>query len=259
MIRSLNNHYMPGPSFVHGMGYMANQLGDYSAGQYNTSAPMSDAGDVNALMADGFDSGDAGIINSIYQAGQLTAQDWTMLLNDDIDATTLLTDITNTPGVSATGAATSTAASSGQSPSGSTLLYRVSWTAGIGNLTESANAAIAAITGALSSYGMSVVSSSVTSAGPINYGIQLQIHDSIGHALISDVQSVLHSLAVSAVGNNLSGESISLTAAGGSSSSTAAPAAGVMSSAETFVENNAVLIFAGVAALLILPALVKKL
>lgn len=206
--------YTPGPPFGHFIGM----------GQYNAAAPISDAGSLAALDQDGFDSGDAAIINAIYQQGALTAQDWTMLLNDDIDATTLLTDITNTPttGVAPT---VSTNSSSAQSPPGSTLLYSANWTAGVSNLLQSPNSVISAIGSTLATHGLSVVSSSVTGNGPINYGIQLVLHDTIGHALLTDVQSILHSLMVSAVGNNLSGESTVVTAMGGSSASTAAPGA----------------------------------
>ncbi len=149
----------------------------------------------------------------------------------------------------ATPTATPAAASTAQSPSGSTLVYSVSWTAGISNLTVSANSAIASLTAALHTYGMSVVSSNATQTGPINFQIQFTILDTIGHALLTDAQSVLNSLMQSIVGNNLSGSSISLVSSPGQSTASASAAA---SSLTTWLENNALFLGVGVAALIVL-------
>lgn len=128
--------------------------------------------------------------------------------------------------------------STAQSPPGSTLVYNVTWTAGLSNLLQSPNSVISRLQSQLPTYGLSIAASQQTSDGPINYGIQLTLHDTIGHALITDVQSVLHSLMISAVGNNLSGESISLTVKGGSATSTAVPGATSAAGITSWLEAN---------------------
>lgn len=111
---------------------------------------------------------------------------------------------TQTPAGTASAAPSTTPAI----PSGSTITYAVSWTAGFGNLSTSPNSVISSMMSKLPQYGMSVTAGVATADGPITYGVQFTITDTIGHAQVSDAQSVLNSLMQSIVGNNLSGSTV---------------------------------------------------
>jgi hypothetical protein len=137
-----------------------------------------------------------------------------------------------------------------QIPPGTKIAYTVSWTAGFGNISVSPNSALAALGNALPPHGMSVVSGSATGSGPVNYGLQVTVLDSVGHAQWADAQSVLDALMKIIVGNNLSGSQIALAAA------TAAPS--TTASVTTFLENNIGLIAAIAIGIVILPPLIKK-
>lgn len=135
-----------------------------------------------------------------------------------------------------------------QIPSGTRVIYSVSWTAGIGNLSVSPNQALSNLGNALPPHGMSVVTGTATSSGPVNYGLQITILDSVGHALWSDAQSVLDALMKQIVGNNLSGSQLAL-----------APPSGGPVSITAFVESNAWIIAAVAIGIVALPPLIKKL
>lgn len=102
-----------------------------------------------------------------------------------------------------------------QSPSGSQLIYAATWSAGLSNLFTSGDGAIGKLQSMLSQYGMSVLpGSKTTSSGPINYAIQVPISDTVGHALLTDAQSVLDSLMQQIVGN-LTGSNLNIKSAPG--------------------------------------------
>jgi hypothetical protein len=90
-----------------------------------------------------------------------------------------------------------------QVPSGSTLLYKATWGIGLGSLTVSIGSVIQAFQSGLPAHGMQV--QSYTSSGLAvlgNQSIQITVLDTIGHALLSDAQSILDSILQSATGGN---------------------------------------------------------
>ena len=141
------------------------------------------------------------------------------------------------------------AAPAAQVPGGSTLLYSANWTAGIGNLNLSPNTVISSLGAALAPHGMSVVNGQASSSGPINYGIQVTVLDTIGNSLLTDAKSVLDALMHQIVGNNLSGTSLSLVSAPGQSAS---PGVSLATDPIAWLENNALLIALGVGGLIVL-------
>jgi hypothetical protein len=225
------------------MGYAggARTLGDFS------STTMS------AGLAAGIAQSDLTLLDSVGA----TDNDIADLINGSITLTALYAEYGVTiPPTTSAAAQTAITSSPGQVPPGSTLIYTASWTAGIGNLSVSPNAAISSLGSLLSAHGMSVVSGQATSSGPVNYAIQVTVLDTIGNALQSDAQSVLDAMMQQVVGNNLSGTSLSIVSIGPSSVSTgiasSTAAATLASDPVTWLENNAVYIAVGVAAFFIL-------
>ncbi|MGA7794288.1 MAG: hypothetical protein WCA19_14735 [Candidatus Acidiferrales bacterium] len=137
-----------------------------------------------------------------------------------------------------------------QVPAGSTLTFTAAWTSGISNLFVSTSAAIASMTSGLAKYGISVMSSSPVSNGPINYGIQLVCTNSVAFAQFTQAQSIFNSLIQSIVGNNLSSTpQLVLTALGGQPGPGVTPT--VPQTTAQWLEANAGYIGAGVAAIAI--------
>jgi hypothetical protein len=95
-----------------------------------------------------------------------------------------------------------------QSPSGTRLSYTASWTAGFSNLLTSPNDVIASLSSQLPAYGMQLGAGSATASGPVTYGIQLAITDTVGHNLLTDAKGVLDSLLAKLVGNNMAGSNL---------------------------------------------------
>jgi hypothetical protein len=111
-----------------------------------------------------------------------------------------------------------------QSPPGSTLLYSVTYKQNVS--TPSPNEAIASLQGGLSTYGMSVVASNLMANTYLGFGsatIQFTIRDTVGHALLSDAQSVLDSLMRQYTHKRVTGSQLSLTSAGSSPAPAAVP------------------------------------
>ncbi len=240
-----------------GMGYApgANALG-YSSGAFHLGyAPGANAlGDMsdsvrNAAVDAGIDTNDIDLLDSLGA----TDQDLSNLINGNTTLTALYAKYGVTVSTPATGAGAGTPSPSstptGQVPGGSTLLYTANWTAGVGNLSVSPNAAVASLQSLLSAHGMSVVNSQATSSGPINYGIQVTVLDTVGNALLSDAKSVLDALMKQVIGNNLSGSNLSIVATPGQST---AAGASFTSDPLTWLENNALYIALGVGGLVLL-------
>lgn len=95
-----------------------------------------------------------------------------------------------------------------QSPGGTRLSYVASWTAGFSNLATSPNSVIASLSSQLPGYGMQLTAGSATAGGPVTYGIQLAITDTVGHNKISDAQGVIDLLLRNLVGNNMAGSNL---------------------------------------------------
>jgi len=147
-----------------------------------------------------------------------------------------------------------------QSPSGSSLLYTAAWSTAVANLFVSANDAIASLTQSLPSYGMSVAGSSVAAANPLAATIQVRVLDSIGHQQLNDAKSVLDALMTHIVGQNLKGTQIALVATPGQALPAGTPGLpGTGQSISTFLESNMGLVAGVLIAIVVLPALIKKL
>lgn len=190
-----------------GAGHMLSGLGDA-------------AGTASVLISQGWDPG---IINTLVAMGA-SDQQLTDLLNGATDITALMSDLTGpapvpnpiTGGSVVPIAPAPSSSAAPQVPAGSTFLYSVGWSAAYGNLTMSTTNVIGQMGSLLSQHGISVISSSVTSSwGSLSYGITLTIKNSVAYAQLSDLQSILTSLMVSLVGNNLTGQNLSLVASPG--------------------------------------------
>jgi hypothetical protein len=116
-----------------------------------------------------------------------------------IDASGNFVDLTNAPATPA----------AGQSPAGSVLIYQASWSGGF--LKAAANVAIGAFGGggqvaiadlqsSLPASQGAISNGNVITNGPLNFSISVTVTDNSGHALISDLQSVLDALLTQAVG-----------------------------------------------------------
>lgn len=140
---------------------------------------------------------------------------------------------------------------SAQSPSGSVLLYSVSWSASLGLVSP--DMVVSALANNLPQYGMSVRSSQTISGG-LTIGltggaITVQVQDSIGHALLSDAQSVLDSIVRSTVGSsNFTGSTVALVSTPGVGG-VAAP--GTASTFGAWLQANAEIVGIGIAAVVL--------
>jgi hypothetical protein len=146
----------------------------------------------------------------------------------------------------------------GQVPAGSRLLYTANWTAGIGNLSVSANSAISNLSNLAASRNLQVTGASATSNGPIHYAIEIHVLDTIGHQYTNDVKSVLDALLQQVVGNNLNGTELAITAVPNTSGQVASPD-GTPKSFTQWLQDNALMVGIGVAAIFLGPPLIKKL
>jgi len=150
------------------------------------------------------------------------------------------------------------AQTAGAVPAGSTLTFTAAWSLALLHPLTSADTVIASMTTGLAPYGISVLSSSPTSNGPINYGIQLVCKNNVAFGQWSDVQSIFNSLIQSIVGNNLTATpQLVLTSVGGQLPATAAP--GAPQTITTWFESNWGYLVAALAAIVILPPVIKKL
>jgi hypothetical protein len=181
----------------------------------------------NVLIATGWD---ASLINGLLQAGA-TDQQLTDLLNGATDPTQILYQLklaksagvdptvppTSSPSMVQTALTTQpnspNPASAPQSPVGSTLLYTVTYNANIS--TPSPNDAISRMVAELPTYRMSVAGSKLVSNTYLGLGsatIQFTISDNVGHASLTDAQSVMDSLMRKYTYNSVTGSQISLLA-----------------------------------------------
>lgn len=139
-----------------------------------------------------------------------------------------------------------------QSPSGSSFMYSTQWAATIGLVSP--DMVIAALANQLPQYGMSVKSSSIVSGGwtigLTGGSISVQVQDSIGHALLSDAQSVLDHVVRTVVGDsNFGGSSIALTSVPGTGGVAAPP--GTASTFGQWLQANAAVAGVAIAAVIL--------
>jgi hypothetical protein len=143
-------------------------------------------------------------------------------------------------------------------PAGSTLTFTASWSASFAHPLTSGDTAIASMTTGLARYGISILSSSPTSNGPINYAIQLVCRNNVAFQQWADVQSIFTSLIQSIVGNNLTATpQLVLTAIGGQLPPSATPPP--PQTLTQWFEANWGYLAAVLAAVVILPPVIKKL
>ena len=215
------------------------------------------------LIDNGWDST---MIYGLVQAGASDAQ-LTDLLNGATDPTAILSQLkaNQNSGINPTvapappvspqsGHVTSTASgtqpSTAQSPSGSRLIYTVTYSQNVS--TPAPDGLISQLGTTLGTYGMSVVSSNIVSNTYLGFGsstVQFTIADNVGHQFLSDAQSVLDSLAKKITYNSVTGSQISMIAVGGSSVNPTPPP-GPQTMTQWF-EQNAPVIGLGFAALAI--------
>jgi len=246
--------YSPGARTFSGLGQVAT-IG-HMPGSNKTMGDISAAMESNAVAA-GVSQSDLDLLSSVGASDNDIAD----LLNGTISLTALYTTLGVTiapPTPAPTVVAATPAVSTAQVPPGSTLLYTAQWTAGIGNLSVSPNQAISNLQTALAAHGMSVVNGQATSSGPINYAIQVTVLDTIGNALQSDAKSVLDALMQQIVGNNLSGTMLSIVQIGSSGSVNTGITATLASNPLQWLENNALYIGAGIAAVILLNSFLQK-
>lgn len=249
--------YLPGA-----MGYLPGAMGyapgraamGYTAHLGQISDSMEQAAMLDAANL-GITQSDLDLLSSVGA----TDSDITDLLNGNTTVAALYAKYGVQFDTASTSAAAASPASSSstpapQSPPGSTLLFTCAWTAAVGNLSVSPNNAIAALTQQISKQGFSVVSSQVTSSGPINYGISVTLLDTVGHDTMANAASVPTALMQGIVGNNFSSTPTLTLVSSGASSGGSVTAASAATDLTAWFENNAAYIGVGVVAVVALNA-----
>lgn len=239
--------YAPG---ARGMGYVAHMgyapgargMGDFSPAMENAA--------VDANIA----PSDIDLLNSLGA----TDQDLTNLINGNVTLSQLYAQY----GVTIAPAATATAntapastvispapVSTAQIPPGSTILYTATY-----NPTPSftlASTVVSSIAANLAAHGMSMLSNAVQASGLTSNGqFTMTIMDSVGHALISDAQSVLDALLNQFTSNEKVSSSLTVVSPGTTASGTSATASAT--DAVSWLESNALYIALGIGGLIFL-------
>lgn len=239
-------------SHLNGMGYLP------GASTLRGLGAISASREAQAVAA-GVNQSDLDLLSSLGA----TDDDIADLLNGSISLTALYAEYGTTIPVSSPAQVMAVGVPTVQVPPGSTLLYTATWTAGLSNLADSPNSVISQLGTLLSAHGMSVLpGSQATSSGPVNYGIQVSVLDTIGNALQNDAKSVLDALMVQIVGNNMTGSQLSITSIGPSGSfATGIGSPNIATSAidpVTWLENNALYIGLFVGGIFALKAFTGK-
>ena len=144
-------------------------------------------------------------------------------------------------------------------PTGATLTYTATWSPIHGAASDVA----AALTAQLPAGGMQLLSYNATGTSLLGIGsagiVATVMVTGPGFAQIADAQSILQTIAQSVLGvGNLTTSTLVISATPGSAAIVAATPQ-PQADFTTWVENNAVYIGAGLLALVLLPALVRKL
>lgn len=243
--------YAPG---ARGMGYVAHM--GYAPGARGLGA-VSDA-----QMQAAWDAGLDGPTLDTLSAMGATDADIQALMAGTTDVASIKAKYSGVPTTEGTIVLSAQPAASGgvgQVPGGSTLLYTATVVGGPGDLTVSPDSAMSQFAAALSAHGMTVTASSndetvlnkVFGTGAAIH-FQFQILDTIGHAFVSDAKSVCDGVLQQIVGNNISTSNLSVTSTPSGSGAGASAGTSSAASAVSWLENNAVLIAAGVAGLVLL-------
>ena len=215
------------------MGYEASTDRGYRGGLHGLGDAVS-TDSMSQLMVDGCDPND---VTLAAQLGMTDAQAQQILaLTNSTDEENALLQLigtlqasSNAPSAVAPPAAvpvTAPAASTAQSPPGSTLIYSASYNVNTGvpggSLLVTPSEVISSLSGRLAGTGLSIVGTNSTSYG--NNSFTVQVLDSIGHQYFTDAQSVLDAMLNNIAGITKIASSISPGAIAGAPGVT--PAAG---------------------------------
>ena len=222
------------------------------------------------LVADGCDAGDVQLASSL---GATDADaEYILSLNDSDAEESALLKLISTLNDAAAGAAIAaseaagtpsgtTTAAVGQSPAGSTLLYTATFNASgtladpLEGLLSTPSQVVAAMAQYLQGTGLSI--SSTQSSSYTGNSFTVTVTDSIGHALLSDAQSVLDHALTSINGVKKVSSSIQIGSLG-SGVPGAVPAALPATNITSWLESNAAFIGLGLAGIFVLPALITS-
>lgn len=243
------------PTITPGMGYAAGARGVGYAAHMGYAAGARGMGDISLTTQQAaLEDTPSGITQAdLDLLGSLGATDSDILgvLNGQMTLTQLYANygvIIGSP-VSASTPAPAATSTPAQVPSGSTLLYQMSFQ----SVNVQGADVIAALNAQLAAWHMSVIGSQVTSTsvlGTSPTSIQATILDSVGNAQLSDAKSVLDSIASHAAGGMLS-SNLSIVSPGASAATNTTAAAATPQSAVTWLENNLAYIGIGIAALVL--------
>lgn len=246
--------YMPG---AHALGYAP---GARSLGYMPGAHALGVVSDSEMQIA--LDAGlDPNTLRALSSVGATDA-DIEELMLGDTDVPTLMAKyagLVTTEGTTVLHDASQTAiqhngAIPGQVPAGSILFYSASWP-GVDGLPQDV---IQKLAETLPANQLSVANSTITGHGLLGESaIQLSILDGIGHAHLSDVQSVIEHYMGQFVGNgNLTSSNLTITSLGtGTPTTPNTPAI----SFTQWLQSNALWIGGGLALLFLGPPLIKKL
>lgn len=210
-------------------------------------------GDDSATLANvGFSSAQISQILSAYQSGALSDGGYQALVSGFVDPSQLEDFLAADPGA----AATSGAASVAGIPTGASLVYQATIGA---QLFTNPSTRLGAIAGALANSGIQVVGTSSSAAGLSAVTVQLQLEISgAGFAKAQDVQSIVDHAFYVQDGQMPQASSISVTGLPGGTGG-AVSAGTIGSSLASFFEQNMTTILLGIAAIVVLPQIARKL
>jgi hypothetical protein len=217
--------------------------------------------DSSTLSALGFSPGQVQQILQAHTSGALSDAGYQVILNGSVDPTQLADFLNSDPGAPASGSAGTLQAGV---PTGSTIVYQAQWDSSA--VTRSAQDVLNLVLQQLGQFGLAVMSSSaqtgisnlLKAATITDYffsvSIQLRVTGP-GFAQAQDVAAIVDHAAYSVTGHMPVSSSASVTAVPGSGSSLSDAG----SSLVQFIEQNMGTIFLGLAALVILPQIARKL
>lgn len=211
-------------------------------------------GDDSATLAGlGFSSAQISQILSAYQSGALSDGGYQALVSGFVDPSQLADFLAADPGATTTAAA-ATGASAAGVPTGTSLTYQASIPAQLFS-SSGVPAFLSSLNGVLGPLGIEVVGSSSSSAGLMTFTIQLQLLiTGAGFAKAQDVQADVDHAVYTLRGQLPTSSSIAISGLPGAA--TALPST---SDIGTWIEQNMTMILLGIAAIVVLPTLVKKL
>lgn len=214
-------------------------------------------GDDSATLSSiGFSSAQVAQILSAYQSGALSDAGYQQLVSGNVDPSNLADFLATDPGApDASGASGATGASAAGVPTGTSLLYQASVPAQLFS-SSGVPAFLSSLNGVLGPQGIQVVGSSSSSAGLMVFTIQLQLLiTGAGFAKAQDVQAVVDHAVYTLRGQLPTASNISVTGVPGAATGALPSTQGI----GTWIEQNMTVILLGIAAIVVLPTIVRKL